>query len=241
MTTTINATEVNVYKRQAANGHLHFQYDFKVTMPDGTIYRERRKARGATSESAARQIGLRRLHDVLRRGPNPRKTAERLPTVEEFAPMWLEAGRAERQKPSTLHNKEVLLRCHLLPLLGKLRLDEVTLKEIDRVKAERKHLEPGSVNNLLKYIVAMLRCAKAMSSAALRDGPASTQVDGPPAPCRGRVSRGARSRPGCARCARRLRRPGQPLRAPQRSAPKDMTEVCAGAEAVIPGSVPDGC
>ena len=80
-----------------------------------------------------------------------------------------------------------------------------------------------------------------MSSAALRDGPASTQVDGPPAPCRGRVSRGARSRPGCARCARRLRRPGQPLRAPQRSAPKDMTEVCAGAEAVIPGSVPDGC
>ena len=161
MTTTINATEVNVYKRQAANGHLHFQYDFKVTMPDGTIYRERRKARGATSESAARQIGLRRLHDVLRRGPNPRKTAERLPTVEEFAPMWLEAGRAERQKPSTLHNKEVLLRCHLLPLLGKLRLDEVTLKEIDRVKTERKHLEPGSVNNLLKYIVAMLRCAKA--------------------------------------------------------------------------------
>ena len=160
MTTTMNATEVSVYKREAANGRLHFQYDFKVTMPDGTIYRERRKARGATSESAARQIGLRRLHDVLRRGPNPRKTGERPPTVEEFAPIWLEAGRAERQKPSTLRNKEVLLRCHLLPLLGKLRLDEVSTKEIDRVKAERAHMGPGSVNNLIKSISALLRCAK---------------------------------------------------------------------------------
>lgn len=161
MTTTTNATEVNVYQRRGVNGRVHYQYDFKVTMPDGTIYRERRKARGATSESAARQIGLRRLHDVLRRGPNPRKVAERPPTVEEFAPTWLEAGRADRQKPSTLHNKEVLLRCHLLPLLGKKRLDEISAKEIERVKKEREHMGPGSVNNLLKYIVAMLGCAKA--------------------------------------------------------------------------------
>lgn len=35
---------------------------------------------------------------------------------------------------------------------------------------------------------------KGVSSDALGDGLASTQVDGPPAPCRGRVSRGARSR-----------------------------------------------
>ncbi len=98
----MNMTEVNVYQRKARNGRLSFQYDFKVTMPDGTIYRERRKARGATSETAARQIGLRRLHDVLRRGPNPRKVAERPPTIEEFAPTWIEAGRADRQKPSTL-------------------------------------------------------------------------------------------------------------------------------------------
>lgn len=159
--TMTTATEVNVYQRRALNGRIHYQYDFKVTMPDGTIYRERRKARGATSETAARQIGLRRLHDVLRRGPNPRKTAERPPTVEEFAPMWLAAGRADRQKPSTLHNKEILLRCHLLPLLGKLRLDEISPAEIERVKKEREHMGAGSVNNLLKYIVAMLYCGKA--------------------------------------------------------------------------------
>ena len=47
----------------------------------------------------------------------------RLSTVEEFAATWLEHGRAKRHKPSTMHNKAVLLRCHLLPLLGKLRLN----------------------------------------------------------------------------------------------------------------------
>src|SRR5690606_21072975 len=89
MTTTITATEVNVYQRGTPGGRVHYQYDYKVTMPDVTSYRERLKARGATSETAARQIGLRRLHDVLRRGPNPRKANERPPTVEEFAPLWL--------------------------------------------------------------------------------------------------------------------------------------------------------
>jgi len=157
---TIEATEVNVYKRQAANGRQSFQYDFKVTMPDGQIHRERRKARGATSETAARQIGVRRLHDVLRKGPSSRRAAERLPTVEEFAATWLEHGRAKRHKPSTMHNKAVLLRCHLLPLLGKLRLNEVTDKTLAMVTKKREDLEPGSVNNLLKYIVAMMRCAK---------------------------------------------------------------------------------
>lgn len=154
------ASEVNVYERRTRDGRRHYQYDFKVTMPDGSIYRERRKARGATSESSARLIGLRRLHEVLRKGPNPRKTGARLPTVEEFAPMWLEMSRANRHKPSTLHNKEVLLRCHILPLLGARRLDEISALALEEVKHARRHLGPGTVNNLIKYIVALLRCAK---------------------------------------------------------------------------------
>ncbi len=155
----IEVSEVNVYER-VSKGRKHYQYDFKVTMPDGKIYRERRKARGATSEAAARQIGVRRLHDVLRKGPNNRRLAEKMPTVAEYAQTWVEYGRAKRHKPSTLHNKDVLLRCHLLPLLGNLRLDEITEKTLAMVVKKREGLEPGSVNNLLKYIVAMLRCAK---------------------------------------------------------------------------------
>jgi len=160
-TMLMTATEVNVYERPAIKGRKHYQYDFKVTMPDGSIYRERRKARGATSESAARQIGLRRMHDVLRNGPNSRKAAEKPPTVAEFATLWLEAGRADRHKASTMTNKEVLLRCHILPLLGHLRLNEVNQDSIELVKKKRQQLEPGSVNNLIKYIIALMHYAKA--------------------------------------------------------------------------------
>lgn len=48
---TIEATEVNVYEHQAANGRKHHQYDFKVTMADGTIGRSTASAarHGATS------------------------------------------------------------------------------------------------------------------------------------------------------------------------------------------------
>lgn len=166
MTTPMTtATEVNVYHRRALNGRTHYQYDFKVTMPDGEIYRERRKARGATSETAARQIGLRRLHEVLRKGPTSRRQTEQVPTVADFAPTWLAYGRAKRHKPTTLLNKEVLLRCHLLPLLGKLRLNAITEKTLADLITKRADLEPGSVNNLLKYVVAMLRCAKQMGHA----------------------------------------------------------------------------
>jgi integrase len=161
-TTTMmtTATEVNVYERRAINGRKHYQYDFKVTMPDGEIYRERRKARGATSESAARQIGLRRMHDVLRNGPNSRKAAERPPTLAEFAPKWLAAGRAERHKPSTMTNKDVLLRCHLIPLLGHLRLHEIDQNAVELLKEKRENMSAGSVNNLIKYLIAIMHYAE---------------------------------------------------------------------------------
>ena len=75
-------SELNVFERVSDNGERHFQYDFRLQLPDGTVYRERRKARGATSATAARQIGLRRLQEVLRSGP-PKPAApatDRVPT-----------------------------------------------------------------------------------------------------------------------------------------------------------------
>lgn len=157
---TIVATEVNVYERKSTTGNVHYyQYDFRVTMPDGEIYRERRKARGATSESAARSIGVRRMQDVLRNGPKGRRGSQ-VPTVADFAPKWLAWGKSVgRQKWSTLHNKEVLLRNHLIPLIGNLRLNEITGKTLGKIAEDRAYLEPGSLNNVLKYVIAMMRAA----------------------------------------------------------------------------------
>ena len=92
-------SDVNVFERVSDNGERHFQYDFRVTLPDGSVYRERKKARGATSATAAKQMGLRRLQEVLRNGPpKPAEAApKRVPTFAEYGPEWLMMARAERQ------------------------------------------------------------------------------------------------------------------------------------------------
>lgn len=155
-------SDVNVFERVSDNGEHHFQYDFRVTLPDGTVYRERKKARGATSATAAKQIGLRRLQEVLRNGP-PKKAEEaptRAPTFAEYGPEWLTMAKAERQRHSTLIAKESKLRLHVLPLLGDVRLDEVTEDTFDLIKKKREHLGSGTVNAILDTVLAMLRRVK---------------------------------------------------------------------------------
>jgi hypothetical protein len=153
---------VNVIERVLASGSRYFQYDFRVELPDGKIYRERRKARGATTQAAARQLGLRRLQEVLKAGPKPRggRDADEMPTVARFAPEWLKICRAERQKPATIENKEHVLKNHILPLIGRLRLDEVREATISKIKRERGALAPSTVNFILKHVIALLHCAR---------------------------------------------------------------------------------
>lgn len=154
--------ELNVFERVSDKGERHFQYDFRLTLPDGTVYRERRKARGATSATAARQIGLRRLQEVLRHGPPKAAEPEtdRVPTFAEYGPQWLDAARAQRQRESTLVAKESKLRLHVIPLVGELRLDQVTAATFEMIKRERRHLGAGTVNVILDTVLTMLRQAQ---------------------------------------------------------------------------------
>lgn len=82
-------SDVNVFERVSDKGERHYQYDFRLTLPDGTVYRERKKARGATSATAAKQIGLRRLQEVLRNGPPkpPEAAPKRVPTGRQTPPL----------------------------------------------------------------------------------------------------------------------------------------------------------
>ena len=56
-----------------------------------------------------------------------------MPTLNEFAPTYLAAARAHN-KPSSVAGKEMWLRVHILPRLGKLRLDQVTYAVIEDFK-----------------------------------------------------------------------------------------------------------
>jgi integrase len=56
-----------------------------------------------------------------------------VPTVREFHEVFLEASRI-KNKPSSVESKEMILRVHILPRLGDLRLDQVTYPAIEDFK-----------------------------------------------------------------------------------------------------------
>jgi hypothetical protein len=63
-----------------------------------------------------------------------------VPTVVELAPRFLEWSEGHN-KPSTVYAMRYVLKKHLIPALGSVRLDRLTLADIESYKA-RKHRAP---------------------------------------------------------------------------------------------------
>ena len=130
--------------------------DIVLRMPDGEVLRERVKA-PVSSKSGAKYWGEEREMHLLRKG-RPKISAA--PTVEEFAPRFIERyARANRQKPSSIFAKEALLRLHLLPRLGKKRLDAITNEDVQRIKSELEDRSVKTVNNVFTVINKLLKVA----------------------------------------------------------------------------------
>ncbi len=68
-------------------------------------------------------------------------------------------ARANRQKPSGIAAKDMLLRVHLLPFLGHKRLDEITNEDVQRLKQSMAVKAAKSVNNALTVLSALLKKA----------------------------------------------------------------------------------
>ncbi len=68
-------------------------------------------------------------------------------------------ARAEQHKPSGIAAKERIIRVHLTPLLGAMRLDAITNEDVQRLKGHLQHRAPKTVNNVLNVISMMLKKA----------------------------------------------------------------------------------
>ena len=79
-----------------------------------------------------------------------------VPTVREFHEVFLEASRI-KNKPSSVESKEMILRVHILPHLGDLRINEVTYAVIEDFKVM---LSKTPIHNVEKRYGAKLRAAK---------------------------------------------------------------------------------
>ncbi len=79
------------------------------------------------TRAGAEEAERRAITRVLNTGEPKRLVpiTKEVPTVREFHEVFLEAARI-KNKPSSIESKKILLRVHIVPQLGDLRLDKVT-------------------------------------------------------------------------------------------------------------------
>lgn len=143
---------------------------------------ELRNRKACPRPAGAEEAERRAIVRVLETGdPKPVvETKKEVPTIEKFYKLFLAASLIIN-KPSSVDSKEKLLRFHIVPRLGKLRLDEVTYavfedfklalaqtpintgKEYVGVKLENKStktLSGKTINNVLTCLRRMLVVAR---------------------------------------------------------------------------------
>jgi hypothetical protein len=96
-----------------------WEADIRVVTPDGARQIRERKRVPVSSRSAATRWAEGRERILFQRLMDPPKDPipqKEVPTIEEFASRFLDGhARANRQKPSSIAAKDVIIRVHLAP------------------------------------------------------------------------------------------------------------------------------
>jgi len=80
--------------------------------------------------------------------PSPLPAKKEVPTLEEFAPKFLEGfAKADRHKPSGVASKETILRIHLIPVRREQKLDAISNAQVQRFKLHLEDRGAKTVNN----------------------------------------------------------------------------------------------
>src|SRR5262245_1309353 len=123
-----------------------WEVDIRFTLPDGQRRRDRKYLTGISKSAAQRWAEDRQRH-LLQQGPAPPK--KEVPTLEDFAPRFVDGyARANRQKPSGIAAKEMILRVHLVPALGRKRLDAISNEDVQRLKLTMGTKAAKTINNV---------------------------------------------------------------------------------------------
>ena len=136
-----------------------WEVDIHVILSNGKRVRERTR-KTIPSKSAARRWGQARERDLLRNEPLSTKVRKEVPTLGAFVSRFLDDyARAERQKPSGVSAKETILRVHLVPALGRRKLDAIRNEDVSRLKHRLQSRSPKTVNNVLTTLNKLLKMA----------------------------------------------------------------------------------
>jgi integrase len=92
--------------------------------------------------------------------PQDNVPPKEVPTLQVFASRFLDShARANRQKPSSIAAKEMILRVHLAPTLGQRKLDAIDTEDIQRLKRGLVAKAVKTVNSILTVLNVLLKKA----------------------------------------------------------------------------------
>ena len=136
-----------------------WRMDTWVRYPDGTSERIRKWIQ-VNTRTQAREFEQQVISAALRGEYGKPKKAE-APTVADFEATFLRFVKGHR-KASTLKSYRDALRKHIVPALGRTRLDAVGHAQVERLKDALADLELSkkTVNNVVGVLSAMLELAK---------------------------------------------------------------------------------
>lgn len=139
--------EGSVYKRKDG------RYSGFITLEDHT----RKYFYGGTEQEVVKKIRV-ALHELeqgtLATGPQQ--------TVKQFLEYWLEDVQKTRVRTVTYENNRFVIDNHLLPALGHIRLQKLTVQHVQAmyVKKLNEGLSPGTIRNIHKVLHTALGYAK---------------------------------------------------------------------------------
>jgi integrase len=140
-----------------------WEVDIRVITPDGSRqFRERKRATMSSKSAAVRWAEGRErvLFERLMNPPQDHSPRKEVPTLRAFAPRFLDGhARANRQKPSGVAAKEMILRVHLEPTLGHKKLDAIHNEDVQQLKYRLAKKAPKTVNNILTVLNVLLKKA----------------------------------------------------------------------------------
>jgi integrase len=139
-----------------------WEVDIRVVSPDGTRHKRERKHAPISSRAAVGRWAAARERVLFERLLSPPKDQPRkeVPTLQEFAPRFVDGhARANRQKPSGIASKTMILRLYLIPAFGRRHLDAIKSEDVQRLKAQLEIKSPKTVNNILAVLSILLRKA----------------------------------------------------------------------------------
>lgn len=136
------------------------RYREDIIRPDGSVVRTRPQVvLGSKKELPTARLATRRLGEILSRINDTGYQPTRIATVAEFAERWRREVLAKR-KLSTQHAANSHLDSHILPELGKLRLDQLGPENQQIFVNSLTGASRKTVLNILSTLSAMLKTAK---------------------------------------------------------------------------------